>query len=241
MNWWIDLLTIYIHHSELHVITAPLLISTIYRSSQHPLSLFPVCFVFNSRSLATVSNSGDTSASRAHVVTVRRISCNWKLVDCQLNYSDISSQSPLQSSTQLPAFNWLGPRLATISHQPLSLLFTGWLSTDNWTDQLNCLQDNSSARTTLETSFFYCCALVLFRGNGLTELLLRNGLHNLVVLLLRVSKLLALPSNGRCLQSRRLAIGLYTTIFSRETLHDFFKYLRQTMDAMKLHQRSHLT
>jgi hypothetical protein len=30
-------------------------------------------------------------------------------------------------------------------------------------------------------------------------------------------------------------------IFSRETLHDFFKLLTQTVDAMKLHQRSHLT
>jgi hypothetical protein len=38
-------------------------------------------------------------------------------------------------------FNWQlnypGPRLAAISHQPSSLLFTGWLSTDNW--RLNSL------------------------------------------------------------------------------------------------------
>jgi hypothetical protein len=29
-------------------------------------------------------------------------------------------------------------------------------------------------------------------------------------------------------------------IFSRETLHDFFKLLRQTMEAMKLHRRFRL-
>jgi hypothetical protein len=45
-----DLLTTYTHHSELHVTTALSLISTLYRSSQHPLSLLPVCCVFISRS-----------------------------------------------------------------------------------------------------------------------------------------------------------------------------------------------
>jgi hypothetical protein len=35
------------------------------------------CCASNSRSLATTSNSGDSSASRAHVVTVRRMSRSW--------------------------------------------------------------------------------------------------------------------------------------------------------------------
>jgi hypothetical protein len=64
----------YINHLKLQVITAPLLIYTIHRSSQHPLCLFSACCVFNSRSLAMASNSGDFSASSAHVVTVRWIS-----------------------------------------------------------------------------------------------------------------------------------------------------------------------
>jgi hypothetical protein len=63
-----DLLTTYTHHSELQVITELLQISTLYKSSQHSLSLFPACCVFISRSLATASNSGDFSASRAHVL-----------------------------------------------------------------------------------------------------------------------------------------------------------------------------
>jgi hypothetical protein len=72
-----DLLTTYINHSELQVITAQLLISTIHRSSQHPLRLFPACRIFNSRSLATSSNNGNSSASHVHVVTVMLISRNW--------------------------------------------------------------------------------------------------------------------------------------------------------------------
>jgi hypothetical protein len=64
------------HHSELHVITALSLISTLYRS----LSLAqysPANSVSDCRVLATTSNSGDSSVSRAHVVTDRRISHNW--------------------------------------------------------------------------------------------------------------------------------------------------------------------
>jgi hypothetical protein len=101
----LDLLNTCTHHSELQVITALSLISTLYKSQQHPLSLFQPT-VFTSRSLATASNSGDCIAFRAHIVTVRRISRNWTLVDCQLNYSAVSSQLPLQSSPQLPALNW---------------------------------------------------------------------------------------------------------------------------------------
>jgi hypothetical protein len=41
-----------------------------------------------------------------------------------------SSQPPVQSYFQLPTLNWLGPRLAAILHEPPSLLFTGWLSTE---------------------------------------------------------------------------------------------------------------
>jgi hypothetical protein len=71
-----DLLTTYTHNLELQVITALSLISTVYKSPQHPLSPFPGCCVFNSCSLATAYNSGDSSASRTHVVTLRRISRN---------------------------------------------------------------------------------------------------------------------------------------------------------------------
>jgi hypothetical protein len=38
-----------------------------------PANSFPAFYVINSRSLATASSSGDSSASRAHVVTIRRI------------------------------------------------------------------------------------------------------------------------------------------------------------------------
>jgi hypothetical protein len=42
-----------------------------------PAKPFLACCVFNSRFIATASNSGNSSAFRAHVVTVRRISRNW--------------------------------------------------------------------------------------------------------------------------------------------------------------------
>jgi hypothetical protein len=94
-----DLLTTYTHHSELGAITALLLTSTLYKS-QDPLRLSPACCVFISRSLATASNSGDSSASRAQVLPSSRVELN-----CQLNYSAISSQPPLQNSIDLVVSN----------------------------------------------------------------------------------------------------------------------------------------
>jgi hypothetical protein len=46
MEWWMNLLIAYIHHSEVQVITALSLISAHYKSPQHPLSLFPAWYVF---------------------------------------------------------------------------------------------------------------------------------------------------------------------------------------------------
>jgi hypothetical protein len=65
IDWILDLLTT--HHSELQVITALSLISTLYKSSQYLLS-FPACCVFNSRSLATASNTWESSASHAQLL-----------------------------------------------------------------------------------------------------------------------------------------------------------------------------
>jgi hypothetical protein len=70
LDWWMDLLTTYTHDSELETITVPLLISTFPKSPQHPLSLFfPICCIFISCSLATASNSWDSSALRAQVLS----------------------------------------------------------------------------------------------------------------------------------------------------------------------------
>jgi hypothetical protein len=68
MDFILDLLTIYKHLSELQVITAPPLISTLYKSSKHPLSLLQPA-VFTSRPLATASNGEDSSASRAQILS----------------------------------------------------------------------------------------------------------------------------------------------------------------------------
>jgi hypothetical protein len=83
IDWWTNLLTTYKHHSELQVITALSLISTLYKPPQHPLSLF------SSRFLVTAFNNGHSSASRAQI---------------------LSSQSPLQSSIEsLPKFSSVYP------------------------------------------------------------------------------------------------------------------------------------
>jgi hypothetical protein len=173
MYWWVDLLNTYTHHLELQVITALSLISTLYISPQQPSSLFPACYVFISRSLATASNSGDSWASCLQVLSSqspgKNSTNNW-----QLNYSTILSQPPMQNSY----LNWLltTPRLAAITHQPPSLLFTGWLSTDK-SQPTGCSSSrlyNSSARTTSKTPFFYCVC-VHFHWNMFTEPLLRNG------------------------------------------------------------------
>jgi hypothetical protein len=68
-DWCMDLLATYIRNSELQVITAPPLNSTIHKSPQHPLSLFPDCCLFTSCSLVTASNSEDSSASFVQVLT----------------------------------------------------------------------------------------------------------------------------------------------------------------------------
>jgi hypothetical protein len=120
-----DLLTTCIHNSELQVITRVQLISTSHRLLEHPLGLLRACCVFNNRSLATASNSGDSLACRAHVVTIRRIFHNSTLVNSifPLNYQ-------LNFSVRLPA-----------EHQFTSFLLLLTLCTDRTE---NIVPNNSS-------------------------------------------------------------------------------------------------
>jgi hypothetical protein len=84
-----------------------------------PAERFPACCVLTSRSLATASNSGDSSASRAQFLLSQpplQNSCEY----LQVNYSAISSHSPLRSSTALPTLlsviPWAG--LGSSSYSP---------------------------------------------------------------------------------------------------------------------------
>jgi NADH:ubiquinone oxidoreductase subunit K len=108
-----ELLTIYTHHSEVKVITALSLISTLYSSLQHPLILFSACCVFNSRSLAMVANSRDSSSSRAQVLLllppVQNSAHSTTALSLLISLSlslDCHTSTPSQSSSQ-PAW---GPR-----------------------------------------------------------------------------------------------------------------------------------
>jgi hypothetical protein len=83
LDWRIDLLTTYIHHLELEGIAALSLISTLCKSPEQPLSVFIACCVFISRHLATALDSGDSSASRAQVLSsqplMQNSTLNWQL------------------------------------------------------------------------------------------------------------------------------------------------------------------
>jgi hypothetical protein len=82
LDWWMDLLMTHRDDSELQAIKATPLISTINKSPQHSLSLFQPP-VFISRSLATVSNSGVSSASsNSRLATVSQLTLLTDLVHC---------------------------------------------------------------------------------------------------------------------------------------------------------------
>jgi hypothetical protein len=98
-----DLLIICIHYSELQVIIALSLISTLYKSPQHPLSPFSslLCLQqpFPSKWILTME-------ILQLLTLISLLSGEYPAtVNCQLNYSAISSQPPLQSSTHLPTLN----------------------------------------------------------------------------------------------------------------------------------------
>jgi hypothetical protein len=78
-DWRLDLLTTFAHHSELQVITALPLLSTVHKSLHRKSS--PARNNFNSRFLVTDVNSGDSSASRAQVL----LSKFQYRTDCQLS------------------------------------------------------------------------------------------------------------------------------------------------------------
>jgi hypothetical protein len=100
MDWWI--------HSELQVIIALSLISTLYKSPQHLLSNFPACCVFTSRSLVTASNSGDSSASRAQVLQppMQNSTLNWQLTRAHIKSSLHSRTSNSLSLSLSLSVNW---------------------------------------------------------------------------------------------------------------------------------------
>jgi hypothetical protein len=75
LHCWMDLLTTYTHHSELHVISA---LSPITTATAKPFAAY--C-TFTSRSQATVSNSEDSSASELRPCHLR-LPCRVQLTSC---------------------------------------------------------------------------------------------------------------------------------------------------------------
>jgi hypothetical protein len=69
LDWWMDLLTTYTQDTQVQIITASPLYLHNSQITTAPAKLSPACCVFTSRSLATASNSGDSSASRSQVLS----------------------------------------------------------------------------------------------------------------------------------------------------------------------------
>jgi hypothetical protein len=84
-----------------------------------PAKPFPACCSFTSRSLATASNSGDSSASELRSPCHNR-PCR-TLFNCHLKYSAMAPQLPLQSSAELvaPFLFFITPRLGPRRQHPV--------------------------------------------------------------------------------------------------------------------------
>jgi hypothetical protein len=104
IDWWMNLLTACTHQSHLQVITLLSLISTFYKSSQHLLSLFQPAV---SSPVVPWQRFLRVEMLQLHAFTSLCYSSPCRtLVNSQLNYSAISSQPPLQGSTDwLPQFS----------------------------------------------------------------------------------------------------------------------------------------
>jgi hypothetical protein len=83
----LDLLTPYTHHAELHIITALLLICTLYSSPLHTHT--PGFSVFTSHVLATDFNTGTTTVSLNYTLQISQYCSTYKVFssqpDCQLS------------------------------------------------------------------------------------------------------------------------------------------------------------
>jgi hypothetical protein len=109
LDWRLDLLTTLTHDSRFHLIITPSLVSTLYKSLQHPLSL-SICCVFTSRSLVTASNSGDSSASALNSLSagsqIRRIHLLFTDPLQPSLYFESESESYVTTDGQSTSLSW---------------------------------------------------------------------------------------------------------------------------------------
>jgi hypothetical protein len=143
MDWWME----YIDHSDLQVITALLLISTIHKSTQHPLNPFPAYCVFQSfisHSLPMVSKSGDSSASCSRVLSSQPSLQNSPSTNNSYAGGHFTPIS--YSSLHRQTFNW---------QRSLTLFFTDSRTQLTWSPK--CFPYNSSPWPMQATTFILVC------------------------------------------------------------------------------------
>jgi hypothetical protein len=114
------------HNSELHVITALSLISTIYSTPTATAKPFPGCCVLTSHSLATASNNGEFSVFRAQTLPSPTLVQNFlpamfsTELDHHLFSVSLAELNCTQHSTiflnylRLPILNWLSVGLGSL-------------------------------------------------------------------------------------------------------------------------------
>jgi hypothetical protein len=176
VDWILDLLTTYIHHSELLVYSAT---ARIHRSPQHPLCLFPACCVFSS-----------PFYQRLLTVEILELPAVMLLLCSKYPTTELLSTV---NSTIAPSLLSLPCRVQHNCQPSTKLSLTNHFTQLNWIAQIVFLF-NSSVWTTSRTLFMFCWMHVCFRRNMFTEPLLRSRLHNSTVPLLQ-----AIPSNDHCL------------------------------------------
>jgi hypothetical protein len=222
MDWWMDLLTTCIHHSELHIIDYRHTQTSFLSLLQSPLAV-SWKRLYHWRLFSFPHSGPLETVARAELLSTDN---STKLVSGWLPFNT----NLLVFSSQ-PDF-----QLNLLTNQLLHGTLLNWTA-DNSNQQLSCCQSqscfttgglqpvNSSWRQApcdprTESSFNWAFgAIALWRGNVFTEPLHINGLHNPVVLLLRAYMLRALPGNGHCSQSHCLVTGLCATILRNNTFN----------------------
>jgi hypothetical protein len=142
-----------------------------------PAKLFPACLVLTSFSLATASNSGDSSAPCAQVLSSQAPVQNWTWSQVKVTLRLTVSQSV---SLGVEPHLGLMTRYLVLFDSYGLVSFCGAPSLTRGRVELELgltfsLAYNISARTTYKTQLFNCWVLVCCCGKVFTEPLPRNG------------------------------------------------------------------
>jgi hypothetical protein len=148
INWWLDLLTTYTHHLELHIIMAAPLICTIYKSPQHQLSLFQPAVPAPAVTWQRLLSVEILQLPVLHSFLCRLLFRNACQLLPQLNWITTFSQPSLQSSTALST-----AKTSTLSFIIPSAQRQSYVTTNGQSASLSWCQAPTWG---LRPDFYYC-------------------------------------------------------------------------------------